>query len=127
MVGRRSISVREFTFRVTVNTITVNTSVPKVQFPNICGDKQSKQSLVNMLFFSFRIQNKGVREYISLFLCANPSNPKDTGTVSCYYKVRGDSSKHSEALKTPWLFGTIPRARAVIGAGNTCLPTLTVL
>lgn len=29
---------RELTLSVTVNTITVNTSVPKVQFPNICGD-----------------------------------------------------------------------------------------
>lgn len=30
---------QRLTFSVTVNTITVNTKVPKVQFPNICEDK----------------------------------------------------------------------------------------
>lgn len=51
IVARRSsTNMGEFTFSVTVNTITVNTSVPKVQFPNICGDKESKQSFVNMHF-----------------------------------------------------------------------------
>lgn len=30
---------KEGTFRVTVSTITVNTRVPNVQFPNTCGEK----------------------------------------------------------------------------------------
>lgn len=30
---------RDGTFRVTVNTIAVNTRVPNVQFPNTCGEK----------------------------------------------------------------------------------------
>lgn len=33
------------TFSVTVSTITVNTRVPKVQFPNICEDKSLSERL----------------------------------------------------------------------------------
>ena len=66
---------KEGTFRVTVSTITVNTRVPNVQFPNTCGEKVQSPLINTDCLFHTQHNRPSIPP-----TTACSSNPRDAGT-----------------------------------------------
>lgn len=86
---------------MTVNTITVKTSVPKVQFPNTCGDKSPRRlPLIRILLL--RTPHEGQR--------APPTAPPDTS-----------SPRHVETPRCRQNVGGRPAEPGSLGPGSRCI------